>query len=40
AATPEKKAKLIGYFVGQVMQQSKGKANPKQTNALLRERLG
>ncbi len=40
AATPEKKAKLIGYFVGQVMQQSKGKANPKQTNELLRERLG
>ena len=37
---PEKRAKLIGYFVGQVMKKSRGKANPKQVNQLLSERLG
>ena len=36
---PEKRAKLIGYFVGQVMKKSRGKANPKQVNELLTERL-
>ena len=36
----EKRAKLIGYFVGQVMKKSRGKANPKQVNQLLSERLG
>ncbi|MBE0582443.1 MAG: Asp-tRNA(Asn)/Glu-tRNA(Gln) amidotransferase subunit GatB [Desulfofustis sp.] len=29
------KQKLIGYFVGQVMQRTKGKANPKLVNELL-----
>ena len=37
---PEKRAKLIGYFVGQVMKKSRGKANPKQVNQLLSEKLG
>lgn len=38
-AAPEKRGKMIGYFVGQVMKKSKGKANPKQVNQLLREKL-
>jgi aspartyl-tRNA(Asn)/glutamyl-tRNA(Gln) amidotransferase subunit B len=33
------KQKLLGYFVGQVMQQTKGKANPKLVNDLLAEEL-
>ena len=33
------KDKLFGFFVGQVMKISKGKANPKQVNKLLEERL-
>jgi aspartyl-tRNA(Asn)/glutamyl-tRNA(Gln) amidotransferase subunit B len=33
------KDKVLGFFVGQVMQQSRGKANPGQVNALLREKL-
>ena len=39
AAPDDKKGKLIGYFVGQIMKQSQGKANPKQVNELLREKL-
>ncbi|MGB1799721.1 MAG: Asp-tRNA(Asn)/Glu-tRNA(Gln) amidotransferase subunit GatB [Gammaproteobacteria bacterium] len=39
AAPDDKKGKLIGYFVGQVMKQSQGKANPKQVNELLRKKL-
>jgi aspartyl-tRNA(Asn)/glutamyl-tRNA(Gln) amidotransferase subunit B len=39
AAPPEKRGKLIGYFVGQIMKQSQGKANPKQVNELLKEKL-
>ncbi|MEA3302154.1 MAG: Asp-tRNA(Asn)/Glu-tRNA(Gln) amidotransferase subunit GatB [Pseudomonadota bacterium] len=35
----EKQPKMLGYFVGQVMKASKGKANPQQVNALLREKL-
>lgn len=38
-APEEKKGKLIGYFVGQIMKQSQGKANPKQINELLKEKL-
>jgi aspartyl-tRNA(Asn)/glutamyl-tRNA(Gln) amidotransferase subunit B len=39
-ASPEdKQAKLIGFFVGQVMKASKGKANPQQTNEILRNKL-
>lgn len=32
-------AKLLGFFVGQVMKQSKGKADPKGVQPLLQERL-
>ena len=32
--------KMIGFFVGQVMKASQGKANPKQVNELLRKLLG
>ena len=31
--------KVFGYFVGQVMKATQGKANPKQVNELLRKRL-
>ncbi len=33
------KEKLLGFFVGQVMKATRGQANPKQVNALLRKRL-
>jgi aspartyl-tRNA(Asn)/glutamyl-tRNA(Gln) amidotransferase subunit B len=33
------KEKLFGFFVGQVMKRTQGKANPKVVNDLLRERL-
>ncbi len=33
------KEKVLGFFVGQVMKQSKGKANPGQVNQLLRDKL-
>jgi aspartyl-tRNA(Asn)/glutamyl-tRNA(Gln) amidotransferase subunit B len=36
---PEKQGKLIGYFVGQIMKKSQGKANPQQVNELLRKKL-
>ncbi|MDN3516028.1 Asp-tRNA(Asn)/Glu-tRNA(Gln) amidotransferase subunit GatB [Aquisalimonas lutea] len=46
AANPEQvaqyqagKDKLLGFFVGQVMKASKGKANPEQVNELLRKKL-
>ena len=32
--------KLLGFFVGQVMKKSGGKANPKKTGEMLREKLG
>jgi Asp-tRNA(Asn)/Glu-tRNA(Gln) amidotransferase B subunit len=31
---------LLGFFVGQVMRETQGKADPKVVNALLREKLG
>ena len=34
------KEKVLGFFVGQVMKATQGKANPKQVNELLREALG
>jgi len=46
AANPDKaqaardKPNLLGWFVGQVMKASGGKANPQAVNALLREKLG
>ena len=39
ASPPDKQGKLIGFFVGQVMKASKGKANPQQTNEILRKKL-
>lgn len=46
AANPDKvaaykkgKKGLIGFFMGEVMRKSKGKAEPKSTNALLRKKL-
>ena len=35
----EKRLKLIGFFVGQVMKQSRGKAHPQQVNELLQALL-
>ncbi len=47
AAFPEKvatyqkgKKGLLGFFMGEVMKRSQGKAEPKSTNAILREKLG
>ena len=46
AANPDKveqvkaKPKLAGWFVGQVMKQTGGKANPEAVNAILKTRLG
>jgi aspartyl-tRNA(Asn)/glutamyl-tRNA(Gln) amidotransferase subunit B len=34
------KTKLMGYFVGQLMQKTKGRANPKLANQLLSQELG
>jgi aspartyl-tRNA(Asn)/glutamyl-tRNA(Gln) amidotransferase subunit B len=34
------KTKLMGFFVGQVMRETKGKANPKLVNEILKEKLG
>lgn len=46
AANPEQaedfrngKTKLMGYFVGQLMQRTKGKANPKLANELFNKAL-
>jgi aspartyl-tRNA(Asn)/glutamyl-tRNA(Gln) amidotransferase subunit B len=33
------KEKLFGYFVGQIMKETKGQANPKLLNELLRKKL-
>ena len=33
------KEKMLGFFVGQVMKRSQGKANPQQVNELLRSKL-
>jgi aspartyl-tRNA(Asn)/glutamyl-tRNA(Gln) amidotransferase subunit B len=34
------KTKLLGFFVGQVMRETKGKANPQVVNEVLRQKLG
>ncbi len=39
SAEEEKRGKMIGFFVGQVMKASKGKANPQQVNELLKQKL-
>ena len=33
------KEKLLGFFIGQVMKETRGKANPKVVNQILREKL-
>jgi aspartyl-tRNA(Asn)/glutamyl-tRNA(Gln) amidotransferase subunit B len=46
AASPDKAAQvkskpnLLGWFVGQVMKSTQGKANPQTVNALLKQKLG
>lgn len=39
SAEEEKRGKMIGFFVGQVMKASQGKANPQQVNQLLKDKL-
>ena len=39
-AEPDKRPKMIGFFVGQIMKKSQGKANPQQVNQLLADKLG
>lgn len=38
-AEPDKRGKMIGFFVGQVMKASKGSANPGMVNKVLKEKL-
>ncbi|HEY1414824.1 MAG TPA: Asp-tRNA(Asn)/Glu-tRNA(Gln) amidotransferase subunit GatB [Caulobacteraceae bacterium] len=40
AAAVKAKPQAIGWFVGQIMRQTQGKANPATVNALLRAKLG
>jgi aspartyl-tRNA(Asn)/glutamyl-tRNA(Gln) amidotransferase subunit B len=40
AAAVKDKPQAIGWFVGQVMKQTQGKANPAAVNDILRQRLG
>ena len=39
AADAAKQPKMLGFFVGQIMKRSQGKANPQQVNEILRRRL-
>ena len=39
AADEERRKKLLGFFVGQVMKLSKGQANPQMVNDLLARKL-
>lgn len=39
AADEAKRGKMFGFFVGQAMKASKGKANPQQVNELLKKKL-
>lgn len=39
AAEPDKRKKLTGYFVGQIMKASKGQANPAEVNKVLATKL-
>ncbi len=38
-AEPDKRGKMIGFFVGQVMKASKGAANPGMVNKVLKDKL-
>jgi aspartyl-tRNA(Asn)/glutamyl-tRNA(Gln) amidotransferase subunit B len=33
------KEKVFGFFVGQIMKETKGKANPKSVNEILKQKL-
>ena len=39
AADPGKQPRMLGFFVGQIMKRTQGKANPQQVNELLRSKL-
>jgi aspartyl-tRNA(Asn)/glutamyl-tRNA(Gln) amidotransferase subunit B len=39
SSAEDKRGKLIGYFVGQVMKKSQGKANPQQVNLMIKQKL-
>lgn len=39
AADENKRKKMFGFFVGQIMKASRGKANPQQVNQLLKNKL-
>lgn len=39
SAEPDKQAKMLGFFVGQAMKASRGKANPQQVNEVLTRKL-
>jgi aspartyl-tRNA(Asn)/glutamyl-tRNA(Gln) amidotransferase subunit B len=39
ASDEAKRGKMFGFFVGQAMKASKGKANPAQVNELLKRKL-
>jgi len=39
ASDEAKRGKMFGFFVGQAMKASKGKANPGQVNQLLKQKL-
>ena len=39
AADEERRKKLVGFFVGQVMKLSRGQANPQMVNDLLAKKL-
>ncbi|MCA0899241.1 Asp-tRNA(Asn)/Glu-tRNA(Gln) amidotransferase subunit GatB [Microbulbifer agarilyticus] len=38
-ADPDKRPKMMGFFVGQIMKASKGQANPQMINKILKEKL-
>ena len=38
-AEPDKRGKMIGFFVGQAMKASRGTANPQQVNSLIKNKL-
>mgnify|MGYP000088375408 FL=1 len=38
-AEPEKRGKMVGFFMGKVMQASQGKANPGQVQGMLKQKL-
>ncbi len=39
SSEPDKRGKMVGFFVGQVMKASKGTANPGQVNQVLKKKL-